>query len=299
MSRESDIAKMTETVASFLGYSSRVLPDDVFAKLKEMSLKEDAPAAKLVYETMFRNLELAGELKRPSCQDTGVPQFWLKCGSSFPLINELEDILTEAVLQATEEAPLRCNAVATFDEQNTGNNIGDGVPTIWWDIVPDWDGCEIYTYLAGGGCSLPGHAMVLMPSQGYEGVAEFVLERMTTYALNACPPLLVGVGIGTSVETAALNAKKALMRPVGSHNTNERAALMETLLEEAINEIGFGPQGVGGKTSVMGVNVVNTARHIASMGVCVSVSCWVHRRGHMVFDKDLRCTVTTHSGFGK
>lgn len=93
-------------------------------------------------------------------------------------------------------------------------NVGKGTPTVWWDIVPNSDKCEIYAYMAGGGCTLPGKAMVLMPGAGYEGVTDFVLDQMTTYGLNACPPLLVGVGVGTSVETAALNSKKALMRPI-------------------------------------------------------------------------------------
>ena len=136
--------------------------------------------------------------------------------------------------------------------------------------------------MAGGGCTLPGKAMVLMPGEGYEGVTKFVMDVMTTYGLNACPPLLVGVGVATSVETAALLSKKALMRPIGSHNENERAAKMETLLEDGINAIGLGPQGMGGKYSVM--------------GVAVNVGCWSHRRGHIVFDKDLNYTITTHTG---
>ena len=100
--------------------------------------------------------------------------------------------------------------------------------------------------MAGGGCTLPGCATVLMPGEGYEGVTKFVMDRMTSYGLNACPPLLVGVGVATSVETAALLSKKALMRPIGSHNENERAAKMEKLLEDGINAIGLGPQGMGG-----------------------------------------------------
>ena len=107
--------------------------------------------------------------------------------------------------------------------------------------------------------------------------------------MNACPPLLVGVGVATSVETAALLSKKALMRPIGSHNENERAAKMETLLEDGINAIGLGPQG-------MGVNIENTARHPSTIGVAVNVGCWSHRRGHIVFDKDLNYTITTHTG---
>ena len=214
----------------------------------------------------------------------------------FPLIGELEALLKEAVVKATFEAPLRHNSVETFDEYNTGKNVGKGTPTVFWDIVPDSDQCEIYTYMAGGGCTLPGKAMVLMPGEGYEGVTKFVLDVMTSYGINACPPLLVGVGVATSVETAALLSKKALMRPIGSHNDNERAAKMERLLEDGINAIGLGPQGMGGKYSVMGVNIENTARHPSTIGVAVNVGCWSHRRGHIIFDKDLNYTITTHSG---
>ena len=107
---------------------------------------------------------------------------------------------------------------------------------------------------------------------------------------------LVGVGVATSVETAALLSKKALMRPLGSHNENERAASMEKLLEDGINAIGLGPQGMGGKYSVMGVHIENTARHPSTIGVAVNVGCWSHRRGHIIFDKDLNYTIDTHSG---
>ena len=287
---------MTDIMARFVGYTAKVLPDDVAAKLKELASKETVPIAKLLYETYAKNMELAKKLDRPSCQDTGVLQFWLKCGTGFPLINELEGLLKEAVIKATKETPLRHNSVETFDEYNTGKNVGKGTPTVWWDIVPNWDGCEIYTYMAGGGCTLPGNATVLMPGEGYEGVTKFVLDRMTSYGLNACPPLLVGVGVATSVETAALLSKKALMRPIGSHSENERAAKMEKLLEDGINAIGIGPQGMGGKYTVMGVHIENTARHPSAIGVAVNVGCWSHRRGHIIFDKDLNYTITSHSG---
>ena len=270
--------------------------DEACAKAYELAEKEDRPLSKVIYKTMQRNQVLAKELNRPSCQDTGVLQFWVKCGTNFPLIGELEGLLKEAVVKATFEAPLRHNSVETFDEYNTGKNVGKGTPTVFWDIVPDSDKCEIYTYMAGGGCTLPGKAMVLMPGEGYEGVTKFVMDVMTSYGLNACPPLLVGVGVATSVETAALLSKKALMRPLGSHNENERAASMEKLLEDGINAIGLGPQGMGGKYSVMGVHIENTARHPSTIGVAVNVGCWSHRRGHIIFDKDLNYTITTHSG---
>ena len=295
MTKPESIQHLTEMMAKFIAYTGKKLPDDVIAKLAELRNKEDSPLAKTIYDTMFRNQELAVKLDRPSCQDTGVLQFWVKCGTGFPLINELEALLKEAVVKATFDAPLRHNSVETFDEYNTGKNVGKGTPTVWWDIVPNSDQCEIYTYMAGGGCTLPGYAMVLMPGEGYEGVTKFVLDRMTTYGLNACPPLLVGVGVATSVETAALLSKKALMRDIGSHSENERAAKMEKLLEDGINAIGLGPQGMGGKYSVLGVHIENTARHPSAIGVAVNVGCWSHRRGHIIFDKNLNYTILSHS----
>ena len=297
MTKENGVKVLTDMVADFVAHIGKKLPDDVVNKLEELGSQETAALPKVLYETMTKNQGLAVELNRPSCQDTGVLQFWLKCGTNFPYINELEALLKDAVVQATFAAPLRHNSVQTFDEYNTKKNVGKGTPTVWWDIVPNSDQCEIYTYMAGGGCTLPGNATVLMPGEGYEGVTKFVLDRMTTYGLNACPPLLVGVGVGTSVETAALNSKKALMRPVGSHNDNANAAKMEKLLEDGINAIGLGPQGMGGHYSVMGVNIENTARHPSAIGVAVNVGCWSHRRGHIVFDKDLNFTVDTHTGF--
>ena len=296
MTKENGVKVLTDMVADFVAHIGKKLPDDVVEKLEELGSQESAALPKVLYETMTKNQGLAVELNRPSCQDTGVLQFWLKCGTNFPYINELEALLKEAVVQATFAAPLRHNSVETFDEYNTKKNVGKGTPTVWWGIVPNSDKCEIYAYMAGGGCTLPGKAMVLMPGAGYEGITDFVLDQMTTYGLNACPPLLVGVGVATSVETAALLSKKALMRPIGSHNDNERAAKMEALLEDGINAIGLGPQGMGGKYSVMGVNIENTARHPSAIGVAVNVGCWSHRRGHIVFDKDLNYKITTHTG---
>ena len=295
MTQEENVQRLTDMVASFVGHIGKKLPDDVVAKLEELGRQETAPLPKVLYETMTKNQNLAVKLDRPSCQDTGVIQFWLKCGTNFPYMGELEAMLKEAVVKATFETPLRHNSVETFDEYNTKRNVGKGTPTVWWDIVPDSDQCEIYAYMAGGGCTLPGKAMVLMPGAGYEGVTDFVLDQMTSYGLNACPPLLVGVGVATSVETAALLYKKALMRPIGSHNENANAAKMEQLLEDGINAIGLGPQGMGGKFSVMGVNIENTARHPSAIGVAVNVGCWSHRRGHIVVDKDLNVTCDTHS----
>ena len=220
----------------------------------------------------------------------------MKVGSNYPLIGELEEILRNATYQATQDAPLRHNCVETFDEFNTGKNIGRTAPYIMWDIVPGRDDVEIFPYMAGGGCSLPGSGKTLMPGEGYEGVAKFVLDLMTSYGLNACPPLLVGVGIATSIDTAAVMSKKALMRPVSSKADNEKAAYMEQLLEDGINALHLGPQGMGGDKSVMGVNIEHGSRHPSVISVAVNVGCWNHRRGHVVFDKDGKYEILSHKG---
>ena len=294
MNKQQAVEDMTDVMSRFVAYVGKKLPDDVEEKLAELRTQETSPLAKTIYDTMFENQELAMTLDRPCCQDTGVLQFFVKCGTAFPLIGELEEILINAVLEATKKAPLRHNCVETFDEYNTGKNIGKGAPSIFWEIVPASDGVEIDVYMAGGGCTLPGKAMVLMPGAGYEGVAKFVLDVMTSYGLNACPPLLVGIGVATSIDAAALLSKKALMRPIGSHNSNENAAKMEKLLEDGINKIGLGPQGMSGNFSVMGVNIENAARHPSAIGVAVNVGCWSHRRGHINFSANVDYTITTH-----
>jgi L(+)-tartrate dehydratase alpha subunit len=296
MNKEQSVRNMTDTMGKFVAYVGKKLPDDVEAKLKELRAQETSPLAKTIYDSMATNQKLAMELNRPCCQDTGVLQFFVKCGVNFPLMGQLETILTDAVLDATVFAPLRHNSVETFDEYNTGKNVGKGTPSIFWEIVPDSDNVEIDVYMAGGGCTLPGKAMVLMPGAGYEGVTKFVMDVMTSYGLNACPPLLVGVGVATSVETAALLSKKALMRPLGTHNSNKRAASMEKMLEDGINKIGLGPQGMSGKYSVMGVHIENTARHPSTIGVAVNTGCWSHRRGHINFDSELNYMITSHTG---
>ena len=135
MDKKAQVEQLTTYMANFVSYIGKVLPDDIKAKIDELAEKEDSPLSKVIYQTMQKNQVLAKELNRPSCQDTGVLQFWVKCGTNFPLIGELEGLLKEAVVKATFEAPLRHNSVETFDEYNTGKNVGKGTPTVFWDIV--------------------------------------------------------------------------------------------------------------------------------------------------------------------
>jgi L(+)-tartrate dehydratase alpha subunit len=296
MDKEVAVQSLTDTMAKFTAYIGKRLPKDVTAKLADLRTMETNPLAKRIYDSMHSNQEAADKLDRPSCQDTGVIQYFVEAGSRFPLLGELEEILQEATAEATRIGPLRHNAVETFDEKNTGTNTGTNIPWLDWRIAPDKDSCTIDVYMAGGGCTLPGAAKVLMPGQGYEGVAEFVMDVITERGVNACPPLLVGVGVSTSVETAARLSKLAIMRPVDSKSANPRAALMEELLEQGLNEVGIGPQGLTGNHSVMGVNIESSARHPSTIGVSVNTGCWAHRRGKIRINADMSYEILSHEG---
>jgi L(+)-tartrate dehydratase alpha subunit len=287
---------LTDILARFTSYIGKRLPPDIMKKLAELRDQEEKPLAKVLYASMFENLDKADKLDRPCCQDTGALQFFIRAGANFPLLGELKDILTDAVRQATRESPLRHNAVETFVEKNTGDNTGLNLPWLEWEIVPDDDTATFDVYMAGGGCTLPGAAKVLMPGEGYEGVTKFVFDVMASYGVNACPPLLVGVGVSTAVETAAMLSKRAILRPIGSRNPNERAAAMEVLLEKGLNQLGLGPQGLTGTSSVMGVHIENSARHPSTIGVGVSVGCWAHRRGTIRVNADLSYEIISHAG---
>ena len=297
MDKTAAVADLTDLLAKFTSHIGKRLPTDVTQKLGELREKEVNFLAKEVYESMRQNQEAADKLDRPSCQDTGVIQYFLTAGANFPLLGDLEEILQEATAGATREGPLRHNAVETFVEKNTGTNTGSKIPWLDWDIVPGDDSVTIDVYMAGGGCTLPGKATVLMPGQGYEGVAEFVFDVITSRGVNACPPLLVGVGVSTSAETAARLSKKAILRPVTARNANEKAALMEDLLTDGLNELGLGPQGLTGNNSVMGVNIESSARHPSTIGVAVSTGCWAHRRGRIKINADLTHEVISHERF--
>lgn len=296
MNTSEALSSLTDVMTRFTGYVGKRLPTDVMKKLEALRAEEDAPLAVAVYDSMFENQKRADELDRPCCQDTGVIQYFITCGAKFPYLSGLQEVLRTATLEATKKAPLRHNAVETFIEKNTGTNTGSRIPWLDWEIIPDDDGCLIEVYMAGGGCSLPGAAKVLMPGQGYEGVNQFVFDVITSYGVNACPPLLVGVGVSTSVETAARLSKKAILRPVDSVHPNADAAKMEALLEEGLNKVGIGPQGMGGNASVMGVNIESSARHPSTIGVAVSTGCWAHRRGAIRFSADLSYEILSHEG---
>lgn len=279
-----------------LDVTAKQLPDDVICRLNEMRDAETSPSAKAFYDCYFENMDKAITTSRPICQDTGVVNFYVKVGTHFPLIDSLEALLTKAVERATTSVPLRHNAVETFLEKNTGTNMGTKVPYIEWEIVPKSSELEIIIYLAGGGSSLPGRATVMVPSAGYGAIEEFVVDTMVNFGINACPPLVVGIGVGPCVASSARLAKKATLRTLGSLNPVELVAKQEQKMFDTLNAIGIGPQGLGGKESVMAVHIENMARHPSSFGVAVAFGCWAHRRMVLKVDENLNFTVTTHKG---
>lgn len=296
MSDDANQAQLTELLTKFTAYFGKHLPDDVVERLKALKAEQTSDMAKLIYYSMFQDMEMANRDDVPICQDTGVLQYFVQVGEHFPHMGLIKEALHDAAIQATQRAPLRPNAVQIFDEKNTGNNTGDNIPWVDWEIIKGRDDCVVYGYMAGGGCSLPGTAKVLMPVEGYEGIVKFIFDTITDRGINACPPLLVGVGIAGSVEVAAKLSKKALMRPIKSHNSNERGAKFEQLIEDGLNKLNIGPGGLTGVKSVMGVNVEHAARHPACLAVGISTGCWAHRRACIRINANLSYEMLTHKG---
>jgi L(+)-tartrate dehydratase alpha subunit len=274
-------------IEKFITLISIRLSDDAAARLRQMREAEDSPLQKALYDTYFKNFKMAGELNKPICQDTGMPQFYIKAGTAFPYIDITSDVITEAVRRATKSAPLRPNAVNFFDGRNTGDNTGERAPWIHWDIVPNSSQMEITLYLSGAGCSLPGQAKVFKPSDGLEAIIPFVSEAVLGPGKNACPPLLAGIGLGHNIENAALLSKKALLRKIGiSHHHPEGRRLEQRIMEE-LNSKGMGAQGLPGKQAVMGVHIESSARHTATIACAVNTACYVLRKGTLVFNNGL------------
>ena len=286
--------KLVESIAEFIGMVGIYLPDDVKEALERLAAAETEDRANTMYGCILEDLALAGELKRPLCQDTGVLQFFLDVGTEFPYAEELEAVLEEATAKATAEVPLRPNVVQPLGEHNTGNNVGYDAPYIEYDLVPGSSDLRLRMYMAGGGCSLPGRSKVLMPLEGVAGIRKFVLETIVDWGVNACPPLCIGIGLGTCAATSAMLSKKALLRPVGTSSEIPEVAKLEKQIADDLNALGIGPLGFGGSASVMNVNIEAAGHHPATLGVGITTGCWATRRGEMIIHKDLSTEILSH-----
>jgi len=271
----------------FIAAAAIRLSDDVMARLSQMRANEDSSLQKAIYDSYFENLKMAAEQKKPCCQDTGLLQFYIKAGTKFPFLDITAEAITEAVRRATVSVPLRPNAVNYFDTQNTNDNTGERCPWIDWEIVPSCDEMEIILYFSGAGCSLPGAAKVFKPSDGLDAVIPFVFDIVTGPGVNACPPLLVGIGLGHNMENAASLSKKAILRQLGTCHPHPKGAELEERLFNELNNTGMGAQGLPGRQAVMGVHVESSARHTATRACAVNVSCYMMRRGVLRLKSDL------------
>ena len=288
--------KLITIIEKFIGLAAVNLSDDVILRLKQLRESEDSPLQKTIYDNYFENLKMAAELKSPCCQDTGLLQFYIKTASSFPHIDITAEAITEAVKRATGSVPLRPNAVNYFDNKNTGDNTGERCPWIHWEIMPSLSEMEITLYFSGAGCSLPGQAKVFTPSQGMEAVIRFVFDIISGPAVNACPPLLVGIGLGHNIENAAVLSKKAILRRIGAQHPHPQAADLEKRITDGLNSLGMGAQGLRGKNAVMGVHIESSARHTATIACAVNVSCYMLRRAVIKIKNDLSYEIPTYKG---
>jgi len=251
---------------------------DVSSALKRALGEERSEAAKVQLEAILKNIELAEKEKAAVCQDTGFPNFYIKLGDRFPVRSRLYDIFTQAVREVTKELPLRPNTAHPFTEKNPGDNTGVYAP--WFEVeLFDGDYLEFYYVPKGGGTELLSRALTLPPGIAMRELPRLVLEAVVEAGPMPCPPVIVGVGIGPSVDIAAKLAKKAaVLRPVGSRHPEPEIAKMETELLKAINKLGIGTHGVGGNVTALDVHIEYAYRHPATFSIGIVFSCWATRR---------------------
>jgi fumarate hydratase subunit alpha len=293
------VAGLRDRVREFLVELIRVattqLPDDVVRGLKRAYEVEDNPVARKQLEAILRNVELASRLWYPICQDTGTPYFYVKLGADFPLRAELDDVIREAVREATRKVPLRPNAVDPIRERNSGDNTGLYIPWIELELVPG-DTMEV-TYVAkGGGSEAPSTLVMAPPIQGAWKLRETVLKAVVDAGPKPCPPVIIGVGIGPGAAVALSLAKKAaVLRPVGSRHPDPEVAKLEEELLEAVNRLGIGAHGFGGRVTALDLHIEYAFRHPATYAIGVVVSCWATRRASGVIDSHGEWRITSHS----
>jgi fumarate hydratase subunit alpha len=277
---------LKEKIAKMVSTAAIHLPEDVKEALREAYEKEDNPVAKSVFKSILDNLKVAESERRPLCQDTGTVIFYVKAGENFPLLGKLPKILREATIQATSETPLRPNAVDIITGKNSGNNTGELIPWIEWEIIPDADEAEITVMLKGGGSEAPSIAKTIPPGLGIKGALKLAIDDIFEYGPKPCPPVVVGVGLGPTADIAMKLAKKALLRPIGSRHPRPEVAELEEKLLEAINALGWGPHGVRGLTTALDAHIEIAHRHPAALSVGIATNCWAARRSTLRVTKN-------------
>ena len=267
---------ITEAVRRMAVEAAYYLPDDVLFSLKRSRDTEKWALAKDTLDQIIENAGIAAQTKSPMCQDTGMAVLFVSVGQDVRIEGGfIEDAINEGVRQAYEHGYLRKSVVRDplYDRVNTKDNTPS---VVHYKIVPG-DKLHIVFAAKGFGSENMSRLAMLKPSDGLEGVKKFILETVELAGPNPCPPIVVGVGIGGTVDKVTLLAKEALMRPFDSYNKDPFYADLEKEMLEKINALGIGPQGYGGKTTALRVLIETYPTHIAGLPVCVNINCHATR----------------------
>ncbi len=272
--------EITEAVAEMCQEANYVLGDDIVESYHQALEREESPVAKEILEQLIENAEIAREERVPICQDTGMAVVFVELGQDAELEGgNLKEVINQGVRKGYQEGYLRKSVVdGPLERENTGDNTPAVIHT---EIVP---GNELKLMVApkGFGSENMSQIKMLKPADGVAGVKEFVLKTVEEAGPNPCPPVVVGVGIGGTFEQAALLAKKSLLRPVGTASEQKKIAALEEELLTEVNQLDVGPQGFGGKTTALAVNIETYPTHIAGLPVAVNINCHVTRHRERV-----------------
>jgi fumarate hydratase subunit alpha len=272
--REIHVNEITKAIKDLAVRANTELGEDVLNAFHAALEKEESPAGKDILKHLIENARIAREEQIPMCQDTGFAVVFVEIGQEVHLVGgSLKDAIEEGVRQGYQEGYLRKSVCHCFTRQNTGDNTP---AIIHVDLVPG-DHLKLIFAPKGGGSENMSRVTMLTPAVGVQGVKEFVIQRVKEMGPNPCPPTIIGVGMGGTFEVAALLAKKALLRPLGSENPNPELRPFETEWLKEINCLGIGPQGLGGRITSLAVHVNMMPCHIASLPVAVNIQCHAAR----------------------
>jgi fumarate hydratase subunit alpha len=273
--RRIDCREITAAVRNLFIEANTDLGKDVLASLNGALMKEESVIGRHVLEKIIENAEIACREKMPICQDTGLAVLFVEIGQDVHVVGgDLRRAIEEGVRQIYSECYLRKSVCDPLSRKNTEDNTP---AIIHFDVVAG-NGVKITAMPKGGGSENMSAAQMLTPAVGAEGIKLFVMEKVKEAGANPCPPIIVGVGIGGSLEQACILAKKALLRPLDEENRmDERLAKMENELYDDVNKLGIGPAGLGGMVTALAVKIEMMPCHIASLPVAVNIQCHVAR----------------------
>lgn len=271
--------KIIEAVKRLSMETNYNLGQDVIAAFEKGKDREESPTGKAIFSALLKNAEIAKKEQVPMCQDTGFSVIYIELGQDVHIEGSaLEDSINEGVRQGYNEGYLRKSMCDPFTRKNTGDNTPAVVIT---EIVPG-DKMKIMVAPKGGGSENMSRVTMLKPADGKEGIKKFVVNRCFESGSNPCPPVIIGVGIGGSSEKAAILARKALFREIGSTNPDMELAEMEADLLKQINDLGMGPQGLGGTQYALAVHIKKAPCHIAQLPLGVNICCHASRHKEII-----------------